>query len=183
MRNASKHGVDTGLTGKRDPLDTVTKLETARLTDCWKSWKEKSRVAHICRRKSNLETELLDSNWHRNFSGNRHCYCKSSCIEWYKDQRNQTESEICWIILVIVTCWNAIAGKNTKTHLNKYIKWRKKVSMASTRNWLESTICWTQKQTENSRLLKRLKRETAETNWRQQGSQIAKFLEERSCLL
>jgi hypothetical protein len=55
--------------------------------------------------------------------------------------------------------------------------------MAYTRNWLESTICWTQKQTENSRLLKRLKRETAETNWRQQVSQIAKIFEERTCIL
>jgi hypothetical protein len=34
MRNASKHGVDTGLTGKRDLLDTESKLETAGFTDC-----------------------------------------------------------------------------------------------------------------------------------------------------
>ncbi len=119
MRNASKHGVDTGLTGKRDLLDKESKLETAGLKDCRKNWKEKSRVAHICGRRSNLETELLDSNLHRNFSRSRHCYCKSSCIDWYKDQRNQTESEICWTILVIVICWKAIAGKNTKTHMNK----------------------------------------------------------------
>jgi hypothetical protein len=34
MRNASKHGVDAGLTGKRDLLDTESKLETAGFTDC-----------------------------------------------------------------------------------------------------------------------------------------------------
>jgi hypothetical protein len=34
MGNASKHGVDTGLTGKRDLFDTESKLETAGFTDC-----------------------------------------------------------------------------------------------------------------------------------------------------
>jgi hypothetical protein len=37
MRNASKHGVDTGLTGKRDLLDKESKLETAGLKDCRKN--------------------------------------------------------------------------------------------------------------------------------------------------
>ncbi len=169
MRNASKHGVDAGLTGKRDLLDTESKLETAGFTDCWKDWKEKSRVAHICGRKRNLETELLDSNLHRNFSRSRHCYCKSSCIDWYKDQRNQTESEICWTILVIVICWNAVAGKNTKTHLNKinqmkneskhgfYTDLTGEHDLLNT-NKLKTADCWKdlrekpQKQTEDNRV-------------------------------
>ncbi len=94
MRNASKHGVDTGLTRKRDLLDTESKLETSEFTDCWKNWKENSRVAHICGRKNNLETELLDSNLNRNFSRSRHCCCKSSCIDWQRPKKPNRERDL-----------------------------------------------------------------------------------------